>query len=100
MTERAKVFLAHFDPDRHGLRQPGSIRGARIDLLLDRTRAGECDLVVKSGGDHGEKGYLYDVASGLFRGNRAFELLGMSIESPGSSSSGPPDMPGVRIPRR
>jgi hypothetical protein len=45
--------------------------GARIDLLLDRARAGECDLVAKSGGEHGEKGYLYDVALGLFRDNRA-----------------------------
>jgi hypothetical protein len=27
--------------------------------------------VAKGGGDHGEKGYLYDVALGLFRGNRA-----------------------------
>jgi DNA-binding beta-propeller fold protein YncE len=44
--------------------------GARIDLLVDRARAGECDLVVKGGSDHGEKGYLYDVDSGLFIGNR------------------------------
>jgi DNA-binding beta-propeller fold protein YncE len=44
--------------------------GERIDLLIDRARAGECDLVAKSGGDHGEKGYLYDVDSGLFIGNR------------------------------
>ncbi len=47
-----------------------TVVGERIDLLIDRARAGECDLVVKGGGDHGEKGYLYDVASGLFRGNR------------------------------
>lgn len=33
-------------------------------------RAGECDLIAKSGGDHGEKGYLYDVPSGRFLGNR------------------------------
>ena len=26
--------------------------------------------MVKGGGDHGEKGYLYDVGSGLFLGNR------------------------------
>lgn len=44
--------------------------GARIDLLIDRARAGECDLVIKGGGNHGEKGYLYDVGSGLFLGNR------------------------------
>jgi len=52
----------------------GAAVGARIDLLIDRARAGECDLVVKGGSnDHGggEKGYLYDVASGLFLGNRA-----------------------------
>jgi hypothetical protein len=48
--------------------------GARIDLLIDRARAGECDLVVKGGSDapaKGEKGYLYDPGSGLFLGNRS-----------------------------
>ncbi|HEY0555071.1 MAG TPA: hypothetical protein VGG20_12445 [Thermoanaerobaculia bacterium] len=44
--------------------------GSRIDLLIDRARAGECDLVAKGGGDHGEKGYLYSVDTGLFIGNR------------------------------
>jgi hypothetical protein len=44
--------------------------GERIDLLIDRARAGECDLVVKGGSNHGERGYLYDVTSGLFLGNR------------------------------
>jgi len=48
----------------------GAAVGARIDLLIDRARAGECDLVVKGGNNHGEKGYLYDVASALFFGNR------------------------------
>ncbi len=48
----------------------GGVAGARIDLLIDRARAGECDLVAKSGGNHGEKGYFYDVASGRFVGNR------------------------------
>ena len=38
--------------------------------MIDRARAGECDLVVKGGSDHGERGYLYDVASDLFLGNR------------------------------
>jgi hypothetical protein len=47
--------------------------GARIDLLIDRARAGECDLVVKGGSNHGEKGYLYDAGSGLFRGNRSHD---------------------------
>ncbi len=51
-------------------RDNGSAVGARIDLLIDRARSGECDLVVKSGSNHGEKGYLYDVASGRFLGNR------------------------------
>jgi DNA-binding beta-propeller fold protein YncE len=49
----------------------GAVVGERIDLLIDRARAGECDLVVKGGGNHGEKGYLYDVGSGLFIGNRS-----------------------------
>jgi hypothetical protein len=44
---------------------------ARIDLLIDRARAGECDLVAKSGSNHGENGYLYDVASNRFVGNRS-----------------------------
>jgi hypothetical protein len=48
----------------------GAVAGERIDLLIDRARAGECDLVVKGGSEHGEKGYLYDVASGLFLGDR------------------------------
>ncbi|MFY9825199.1 MAG: hypothetical protein WAM82_27725, partial [Thermoanaerobaculia bacterium] len=32
--------------------------------------AGECDLVVKGESNHGEKGYLYDVAADRFIGNR------------------------------
>jgi DNA-binding beta-propeller fold protein YncE len=48
----------------------GAVVGERIDLLIDRAKAGECDLVVKGESDRGEKGYLYDVASGLFLGNR------------------------------
>ena len=54
----------------------GAAVGARIDLLIARARAGECDLVVKGWShDHGgdEKGYLYDVASGRFRGNRSHD---------------------------
>ncbi|HKH48380.1 MAG TPA: hypothetical protein VKM72_27275 [Thermoanaerobaculia bacterium] len=47
-----------------------TVVGARIDLLIDRARAGECDLVAKSGGNHGEKGYFYDAASSRFVGNR------------------------------
>lgn len=49
----------------------GAAVGGRIDLLIERARAGECDLVAKSGGTRGEKGYLYDIASGLFLGNRS-----------------------------
>jgi DNA-binding beta-propeller fold protein YncE len=44
--------------------------GARINLLIERARAGECDLVAKGDGNHGESGYLYDVASDRFIGNR------------------------------
>jgi DNA-binding beta-propeller fold protein YncE len=51
-------------------RDNGAVVGARIGLLIDRARAGECDLVVKSGGAQGERGYFYDVGSGLFIGNR------------------------------
>jgi DNA-binding beta-propeller fold protein YncE len=51
-------------------RSNGAVAGPRIDLLIDRARAGECDLVAKGEDNHGEKGYLYDVASGLFIGNR------------------------------
>src|SRR4030095_15282535 len=47
-------------------RTNGGVVGARIDLLIARAKAGECDLVVKSG----EKGYFYDVASNRFIGNR------------------------------
>ncbi len=48
----------------------GAVVGKRIDLLIDRARAGECDLVVKGGSSQGERGYLYDAGSGLFLGNR------------------------------
>src|SRR5689334_5814526 len=41
-------------------KENGAVAGGRIDLLIDRARAGECDLVVKGGGNQGEKGYLYD----------------------------------------
>jgi DNA-binding beta-propeller fold protein YncE len=47
-----------------------TVVGPRIDLLIDRARAGECDLVAKGGDKHGEGGYLYDVASNRFLGNR------------------------------
>ncbi|HEX6861297.1 MAG TPA: hypothetical protein VF414_00695 [Thermoanaerobaculia bacterium] len=49
----------------------GAAVGARIDLLINRAQAGECDLVVKGGDHHGEKGYLYDTVSGLFVGDRS-----------------------------
>ncbi|HEX2642742.1 MAG TPA: hypothetical protein VHU81_07100, partial [Thermoanaerobaculia bacterium] len=52
----------------------GAVVGGRIDLLIGRAGAGECDLVVKGGSDapaKGEKGYLYDPGSGLFLGNRS-----------------------------
>ncbi len=48
----------------------GAVVGARINLLIDRAKAGECDLVAKSGSNSGEKGYFYDVASSRFVGNR------------------------------
>jgi hypothetical protein len=51
-------------------RDNGAAVGARIDLLIDRARAGECDLVVKGSSNQGERGYLYDVASDRFIGNR------------------------------
>jgi hypothetical protein len=47
-----------------------TVAGARIDLLIERAQAGECDLVAKSGSDHSEKGYLYDPGAGVFIGNR------------------------------
>jgi hypothetical protein len=52
-------------------RDNGAAVGARIDLLIERARAGECDLVVKGEGHHGERGYLYDPDSGLFLGDRS-----------------------------
>jgi len=48
----------------------GAVAGPRIDLLIDRARAGECDLVVKGEDHHEEQGYVYDVASSRFLGNR------------------------------
>jgi DNA-binding beta-propeller fold protein YncE len=47
-----------------------TVVGERIDLLIDRARAGECDLVVKGGSNHGERGYFYDAAANRFVGNR------------------------------
>jgi DNA-binding beta-propeller fold protein YncE len=52
-------------------KENATVVGERIDLLIDRALAGECDLVVKGGSNHGEQGYLYDVDSGLFLGNRS-----------------------------
>ncbi|HEX9942526.1 MAG TPA: hypothetical protein VGG03_10945 [Thermoanaerobaculia bacterium] len=55
-------------------KENAAVAGERIDLLIARARAGECDLVVKGESNdrgRGERGYLYDVASGLFIGNRA-----------------------------
>jgi DNA-binding beta-propeller fold protein YncE len=52
-------------------KENATVAGNRIDLLIDRARAGECDLVVKGRSNQDEKGYLYDVASGLFLGNRS-----------------------------
>jgi DNA-binding beta-propeller fold protein YncE len=43
--------------------------GPRINLLLARANAGECDLVAKSFYDDRERGYLY-VGSGQFIGDR------------------------------
>ncbi|HEV7672174.1 MAG TPA: beta-propeller fold lactonase family protein [Thermoanaerobaculia bacterium] len=54
-------------------RTNGAAVGGRIDLLIARARARECDLIVKGEGNHGEKGYLYDVASGRFRGDRSHD---------------------------
>jgi DNA-binding beta-propeller fold protein YncE len=48
----------------------GLVVAGRINLLIDRARAGECDLVVKGGSNHGEKGFFYDVATNRFIGNR------------------------------
>src|SRR6185295_3168032 len=47
-----------------------TVVGPRIQLLINRAKAGECDLVVKGGSNQGEKGYLYDVGSNRFIGNR------------------------------
>ncbi|HKV11792.1 MAG TPA: hypothetical protein VJ725_26835, partial [Thermoanaerobaculia bacterium] len=49
----------------------GAAVSARIDLLINRAQAGECDLVVKGESNQGERGYFYDVVSGRFIGNRA-----------------------------
>ncbi len=52
----------------------GLIVGSRINLLIDRARAGECDLVAKGASNHGEKGYFYDVATNRFLGNRSNDV--------------------------
>jgi DNA-binding beta-propeller fold protein YncE len=51
-------------------KQNGTVVGERIQLLITRAKAGECDLVVKSDSNQGEKGYIFDVASNRFVGNR------------------------------
>jgi DNA-binding beta-propeller fold protein YncE len=43
--------------------------GPRVDLLMARAEAGECDLVAKTQGDRREHGYLY-VGGGVFRPDR------------------------------
>ncbi len=83
----------------------GATVGERIDLLIARAQAGECDLVVKSGDNHGERGYLYDAAAGLFIGNRGSDapLSDASLRQRASQKGGEltytctPPGSGVRI---
>ncbi|HZF53733.1 MAG TPA: hypothetical protein VE093_34050 [Polyangiaceae bacterium] len=51
----------------------GASANPRINLLIARANAGDCDLVAKSHGLREESGYLY-VGNGLFTGNRVNEL--------------------------
>jgi DNA-binding beta-propeller fold protein YncE len=48
------------------------VAGPRIDLLIARANAGECDLIAKALDSHDEAGFLY-IGSGLFASNRQLE---------------------------
>jgi YVTN family beta-propeller protein len=52
----------------------GGVAGPRIDLLIARAAAGECDLVVKGTRDGEQRGAVR-LASGQFRTDRASEAL-------------------------
>ena len=51
----------------------GGVVGERIDLLVQRAAAGECDLTVKGTLSGAPRGW-YRLASGLFQSDRAFEV--------------------------
>ena len=48
----------------------GAVAGPRIDLLIARAGAGECDLVVKGQGGGREIGFLYAGAGAFTDGSR------------------------------
>ena len=48
---------------------------ARINLLIGRSQAGDCDLVVKGNLSGQARGWVFDVASGQFRSDRASDAL-------------------------
>ena len=47
----------------------------RINLLIARAEAGDCDLVVKGNLDSASRGWVYDTISNQFRSDRASEAL-------------------------
>jgi DNA-binding beta-propeller fold protein YncE len=47
----------------------GQVAGARIDLLIERAAAGDCDLIAKRRQGRAERGYLY-VGNGAFQPDR------------------------------
>lgn len=53
-------------------RENGALAGPRIDLLLARAEAGECEVVVKGRSGRREEGYLY-LGGGLFASDRSCE---------------------------
>ena len=48
----------------------GGAGGGRVDLLIQRATAGECDLVVKGVLSNVQRGWLLDKATGKFRSDR------------------------------
>jgi DNA-binding beta-propeller fold protein YncE len=51
-----------------------AVASSRVDLLIERAEAGECDLVAKRSSHQGEEGYLY-VSPGKFHGDRQSKSL-------------------------
>jgi hypothetical protein len=77
LRRQVEAFVLAFDSNMHSIvgqqitltRSNGAVAGPRIDLLIARADAGECDLVVKGQVRDREIGFLY-IGAGRFTSDR------------------------------